>query len=170
MLIRYTGPPDQADSEIAAAFALARADKTTELPDSRPGAAEGATVTVSDVAGDAPAILEPGRVYDLPPRMATHRLETSAHWEKVTKIADLPVAELRRIAGDRGVEGRSEMDAKKLAKAVSAAPAATLPEPSPETAAPAGGAPAPAGSPTAAPTTAPAAAPTTATPTPGGTP
>lgn len=159
MLVRYEGPPDQYDFEVAQALALARDHATDRLPDQRDGAGDGATVEVTNPATDAPAELEPGRVYDLPARLAEHRLETSAHWTRVARIADLPDAELHRLAGERGVTGRSKLSGRELAKAVSAATPATLPDPDPPAeggAAPAGGgapAPAPAATPAAATTT-----------------
>lgn len=159
MLLVYEGPPDSYDPDVARALAAARVDVDVELPDSRPGAAEGATVTVTNPGSEASGYLEPGRVYDLPTRLAEHRLETSAHWHRVSKIGDLTQEQLQRLAAERGVEGRSKLTGKELAKAVSSAPSATLPDPDPETAAPAGGdtAPAvaaPAGATTAAATTA----------------
>lgn len=148
MLIRYEGPLDQYDHEVGQALALARQSVVVELPAQHDGAQEGDVVLATDPASEASSRLEPGRVYDLPARMAEHRLETSAHWSKVTKIADLPIEELRRLAAERDVEGRSKMDAKQLAKAVSAAAPATAPDPQPEAAEPAGtagGAPSTAG-------------------------
>jgi hypothetical protein len=170
MLLVYEGPPDAYDSEVAQALSLARDHATVELPDERPGAAEDATITATDVAGDASGYLEPGRVYDLPGRLAHARLETSAWWTRVTKISD---EQLRRLAAERGVKGRTKLDRKDLAKAVSQATAATLPDPSPPTEAPAGGdtSPTPGSTtPAAGPGPETGAAPATTAPTTGGNP
>lgn len=166
MLVVYEGPPDSYDAEVAQALVLGREHTTIELPDDREGAAENATIVATDPASEASGWLEPGRVYDLPPRLANARLETSAWWTKVTKIADLNVEQLTRLARERGVEGRSNATTQKaLAKAVSDAEPATLPDPSPPSEAPAGGET----SPTPGSTT-PAAPPAATTTTPGGNP
>lgn len=180
MLVVYEGPPDSYDAEVAQALVLGREHTTVELPDNREGAAENATILATDPASDASGWLEPGRVYDLPPRLAEARLETSAWWAKVTKIADLTDEQLRRLAAERGVEGRSKMSGKELAKAVSSATPATLPDPSPPSEAPAGGDTSPAtgtttpGAPDVGTTATAAGAATagaaTTTPTPGGNP
>lgn len=174
MLVVYEGPPDSYDAEVAQAFVLGREHTTIELPDNREGAAENATIVATDPASEASGWLEPGRVYDLPPRLAEARLETSAWWSKVTKIADLTDAQLRRLAAERDVTGRTKLNGKALAKAVASATPATLPDPSPPTEAPAGGdtSPTPGTTTPAAPAPAapPAAATPTATTTPGGNP
>lgn len=139
MLVVYEGPPDSYDAEVAQALALGREHTTVELPDDREGAAENATIVATDTASDASGWLEPGRVYDLPPRLAEARLETSAWWSKVTKVADLNDAQLHRLAAERDVKGRTKLKGKELAKAVASATPATLPDPSPPSEAPAGG-------------------------------
>lgn len=138
-LLVYEGPPDSFDSEVGHALALAREGRTVELPDDRQGAEEGATITATDV-DEASGFLEPGRVYDLPPRLAKARLETSAWWSRVTKLDELSEEQLHRLARDRGVKGRTKLKGKELVKAIREASPATLPDPSPvDEGAPAGG-------------------------------
>lgn len=165
MLLVYEGPPDSYDPEVAAAIAAAREHATIELPDEREGAGEGATITATDVAPQAASgYLEPGRVYDLPTRLAEARLETSAWWSHVERIADLSDEQLRSLAHERNVPGRSKLKGKELARAVSAASPATLPDPAPDASAPAGGDTSPPADATAAGATAAPATTTTTTP------
>ena len=139
MLVVYEGPPDSYDSEVAQALAAARESTIIELPDEREST-DTDTLLATDTGGEASGYLEPGRVYDLPPRLAVARLETSAWWSRVSKISSLSVEQLHQLAGDRGVKGHTKLNAKELAKAVSSAPPATLPDPAPaEDVAPAGG-------------------------------
>lgn len=112
MNVRYTGPPDTVNRDVAAALADRAEPSEVQLE-----AHDGRTVAATDTGG-APVELVPGQVYDLPAELARRLVRSSAHWARVQNYDDLPHDELRRMAAGRGVEGRSGMTKPELVAAL----------------------------------------------------
>lgn len=66
--------------------------------------------------------LVPGQVYDVSTDLAD-RLDNTAMWERVKDFDDLPLRELRKLAGERGIEGASKMDKPTVIAALRGDPA-----------------------------------------------
>ena len=70
------------------------------------------------------ALLEPGKVYDLPAELAHDLLETSAHWARVTDYSRLNKKQLQDVARAEGIAGYSTMSKDELLAAVRGATSA----------------------------------------------
>ena len=70
------------------------------------------------LAIDGSALLEPGRVYDLPADLAKGLVSSSEHWEAVKDYSKLSLEELRDVAREKGIEGFSSMKKDDLLAAV----------------------------------------------------
>lgn len=116
-LVRYEGPPDSYNHDVAVALAATRVDVDVTVEDTREAPTPHGTVTVTD----SPAVtgmLEPGKVYDLPADLATQLVETSAHFHRVTDYSKLTKKQLLDVAAEHGIEGRSKMTADELVAAL----------------------------------------------------
>lgn len=128
VLVRYDGPPDQVSHDVARALAAQREPATVEL-ENQLEALPQKTVLGTDTGGEASAILEPGRAYNLPHELAEKLIESSMWWSRVTDYDKLSKDALQELAGEREIEGRSSMTKAELVKALRDTPAPTPPEP-----------------------------------------
>lgn len=120
MLVRYEGPPDQVNHDVALAIAARRDDVEIEL-ENQLESVDGDTVRATGTE-PASALLEHGTVYDLPAKLATQLVATSAWWSRVTDFDKMTKSQLEDLAAEREIEGRSKMTKPELVKALRDAP------------------------------------------------
>lgn len=63
-------------------------------------------------------MLEPGSVYDLPRELANRLVNGDARWERVTDYDELNDKQLKEIAAEEEIEGRSKMKRAELIAAL----------------------------------------------------
>lgn len=63
-------------------------------------------------------ILQPGEVYDLPAELANRLVKSDERWSRVTDYDALTDKQLRELAGDENIEGRSKMSRDELIAAL----------------------------------------------------
>lgn len=63
-------------------------------------------------------MLEPGGVYELPLELANRLVNGDARWERVTDYDELTDKQLREIAAEEGIEGRSKLKRGQLIAAL----------------------------------------------------
>lgn len=128
MLVRYDGPPDQVNHEVARSLAAQREPEVFEL-ENQLETVPGETVTVTGTGGEASAVLEPGRAYNLPRELAEGLVATSQWWTRVTDYEKLSKDALLELAAEREIDGRSTMTKTELVKALRDAPSPPAPDP-----------------------------------------
>lgn len=115
MNVTYNGPEGQVNHEVALALQERATSTEVDLPEhpQKPG-----ETIVGTEREDVSALLEPGKVYDLPFDLARRLIASSDFWEGVTDYAKLTLPQLQEIAAERGVEGRSTMSKPELVEAL----------------------------------------------------
>lgn len=116
----YNGPPDQANVEVG----LALAERVEPAEVKLEGVAR--DVVGTDDPG-ASAMLEPGKVYDLPSELASRLLASSDHWSRIANYDGMTKEQLLDIAAERNIDGRTSMTKPQLVDAIraSSAPSTT---------------------------------------------
>lgn len=116
MNVTYNGPEGQVNHEVALALASRQgrpADVALPEHPQRPG-----ETLVGTEAPTVSAVLEPGKVYDLPFDLARRLIASSDHWQGVTDYEKLNLEQLQEIAAERDLEGRSSMKKPELVAAL----------------------------------------------------
>lgn len=127
VLAKYDGPTGQVSFEVANALAAQREHATVELQNQL-DTVPGETVLGTDLGGEASAVLEPGRVYNLPQELAERLIDSSFWWSRVHDYEKLTKAALLDLAAERDIEGRSEMSKAQLVEALRSTPTPPPPE------------------------------------------
>ena len=70
------------------------------------------------VAAGKGDMLQPGEVYDLPLELANRLVNSDTRWERVTNYDELTDKQLRDIAAEEEIEGRSKMKRAELIAAL----------------------------------------------------
>jgi hypothetical protein len=115
MNVTYNGPEGQVNHEVALALAERAVDREVDLPEHPQK--EGQTLVGTD-AEPVSALLEPGKVYDLPYDLARRLVASSAFWDGVTDYSKLKLEQLQEIAAEREIDGRSAMTKQQLVDAL----------------------------------------------------
>lgn len=115
MNVTYNGPEGQVNHEVALALQERAATTEVDLPEHPQKPDE---TIVGTEREDVSALLEPGKVYDLPYDLARRLIASSAFWEGVTDYSKLTLPQLQEIAAEREIDGRSSMTKPQLVEAL----------------------------------------------------